>query len=43
MKKIKNYFVGNVIMGVLQIWVTVALIFTLFVGAHHFINRLNIF
>ena len=43
MKKIKNYFVGNIIMGALQIWVTATLIFTLFVGVHHFINMLDIF
>ena len=43
MEKIKNYFAGNIIMIVLQIWVTSALVFALAVGAYHFINMLNIF
>ena len=43
MEKIKNYFAGNIIMTVFQVWVTSALIFTLAVGAYHFINMLNIF
>ena len=43
MKKINNYFIGNILMGFLQVWVTIVLLFSLAVGAHHFVNMLGIF